>query len=356
MLARIISSAVIMLAVRPQNLCITAMTKLNTATRAAILRCLIEGNSILATSRITGAAKNTIVKLLEQAGEACAAFQSKTLRSLPCKVLQLDEIWSFVGCREKAKGTAMNQHPGDVWTWTSICAETKLIPAWRVGDRSSRTATDFCADLATRFSGEVQITSDGHAAYKMAVGSTFDLDRTHFAQLVKIYGKDDEGRDVVVRTERQPVFGTPNIELVSTSYVERSNLTIRMGNRRFTRLTNAFSKKLENHCHMLAVSFMHYNFCRKHTTIKSTPAVAAGVADHQWTLEEVVEMIDAHFTEKENAAFEAAFAGRKVMELGGVARLTPFRTSPKTFPPQPPVLPWYLDFENGVPPDDSSHN
>ena len=167
------------------------------------------------------------------------------------------------------------------------------------------------------------------------MGSTFDLDRTHFAQLVKIYGKDEQGRDVVVRTERQPVFGTPNIDLVSTSYVERANLTIRMGNRRFTRLTNAFSKKLENHCHMLAVTFMHYNFCRKHTTIKSTPAVAADIADHQWTLEEVIEMIDAHFTAKVNAAFETAF----------VAKFTPQRTKPKTYTPVAPKLPWYLDFD-----------
>lgn len=236
------------------------MQTLATSQRAAILRCLIEGNSILATSRITGAAKNTIVKLLVQAGEACAAYQSAKMVDLPCKVLQLDEIWSFVGCKEKAKASAVDQrHPGDVWTWTSICAETKLIPAWRVGDRTQRTAYDFCDDLSRRFKGEIQITSDGLSAYKFAIGATFNLDRTHFAQLVKIYGKDEDGRDVVVRIERQPVFGTPNIDLVSTSYVERSNLTIRMGNRRFTRATNAFSKKLENHGHMLAVTFMHYN-------------------------------------------------------------------------------------------------
>ena len=234
-----------------------------------------------------------------------------------------------------------------MWTWTSICAETKLIPAWRVGDRSSRTAHDFCADLATRFNGTVQITSDGHPAYKMAVGANFDLNRTHFAQLVKIYGKDAEGRDIVVRTERQPVFGTPNIDMVSTSYAERSNLTIRMGNRRFTRLTNAFSKKLENHCHMLAVTFMHYNFCRKHTTIKTAPAVSAGIADHVWTLEEVVEMIDAHFTAKVNAQFETAFA----------AKFTAPRNFPKTYTPVPPKIPWYLDFDGDGEPDGSNfHN
>jgi IS1 family transposase len=322
------------------------MQKLSTEKRAAILRCLIEGNSVLATARITGAAKNTILKFLAEAGEACTAFQSKAFMNLPCDVLQLDEVWSFVGCREKAKKNAKGQHPGDVWTWTSICADTKVIPAWRVGDRSSRTAYDFCADLSRRFSGTVQITSDGHPAYKMATCSTFDLKRTHFAQLIKIYGKDEEGKDVVIRTERVPVFGEPDMDLVSTSYVERSNLTVRMGNRRFTRLTNAFSKKLENHCHMLAVSFMHYNFCRKHTTLKTTPAVAANVADHQWTLEEVVEMIDAHFAAKLEAEFEAAFA----------SRFTPLRTTPKTYPPTPKdqiPLPWYLD-PNGEPPDELS--
>jgi IS1 family transposase len=314
------------------------MKALSTQKRAAILRCLIEGNSIAATTRITGAAKNTIVDFLARAGEACTVFQDKTLRNLSTRVIQLDEVWSFVGCKEKAKEKAIGNHPGDVWTWTCIDAESKLIAGWRVGDRSARTAMDFCADLAGRFAGELQITSDGHPAYRMAVGANFDLDRTHFAQLIKIYGKDENGMDIVTRVERTPVFGAPNIDLVSTSYVERSNLTVRMGNRRFTRLTNAFSKKLENHCHMLAVGFMHYNFCRKHTTLKETPAQAAGVADRQWTLEEVVEMIDAHFVEKLNAEFAAAFE----------ARYTPLRTMPKSYAPQAPKVPWYLQgFEDG---------
>lgn len=225
-----------------------------------------------------------------------------------------------------------------VWTWTSICADTKLIPAWRVGDRSARTAIDFCHDLSDRFSGTVQISSDGHPAYKMAIGHAFE--QVHYGQLVKIYGKDDEGRDIVIRAEKVPVFGTPDIDLVSTSYVERSNLTIRMGNRRFTRLTNAFSKKLENHVHMLAIQTMHYNFCRKHITIKGTPAVAAGVTDHQWTLEEVIEMIDAHFIAKVEAQFEEAFA---------VANFTAPRKFPKSYPPQTPKLPWYLDPEGETP-------
>lgn len=321
------------------------MNKLSTQTRAAVLRCLIEGNSILATSRITGAAKNTIVKFLVDAGEACSSYQNKHLRALPCRVLQLDEVWSFVGCKEKMKASALDPHPGDVWTWTAICAETKLIPAWRVGDRSSRTAMDFCHDLSRRFSGELQITSDGHPAYKMAVGMNFDLDRTHFAQLVKVYGKDEEGNEIVIRADKVPVFGTPDIDLVSTSYVERSNLTLRMSNRRFTRLTNAFSKKLENHCHMLAVSIMHYNFSRKHATLKTAPAVAAGVTDHVWTMAEIVEMIDAYVAARDRAAFDRAFA----------LKLTAQRNTPKTYTPTPKdqlPVPWYLDPENGVPPDD----
>jgi len=311
------------------------MTKLPTQKRAAVLRCLIEGNSILATSRITGAAKNTIVNFLAEAGEACGAYQDEKLTALPCRVLQLDEIWSFVGCKEKSKKKAIDQHPGDVWTWTAICAETKLIPSWRVGDRSHRTAFAFCHDLSKRFTETLQITSDGHPAYKWAIGGNFE--EVNFAQLIKIYGKDEDGKDVVIRTERQPIFGTPNIDLVSTSYVERSNLSLRMGNRRFTRLTNAFSKKLENHCHMLALSFMHYNFCRKHTTVKTAPAVAAGVTDHIWTLDEVVEMIDAYFARKLEAEFERAFD----------MKVTPLRTTPKTYAPQAPRLPWYLDPESG---------
>ena len=185
------------------------MKKLPLETRAAILHCLIEGNSVLSTARITGTDKKTVLRLLVEAGVACAAYQQKHLRNLPCKVIQLDELWSFVGCREKNKAGAINQHPGDVWTWTSICAETKLCPAWRIGDRSARTAMDFCADLASRFSGELQITSDGHPAYKMAVAGNFDMEQTHFAQLVKIYGTDAEGHEVVIRTDRQRVFGQP---------------------------------------------------------------------------------------------------------------------------------------------------
>jgi len=307
------------------------MKKLPTDKRAIVLRCLIEGNSILSTARITGAAKNTIIKILEESGEACSAWLHEKMVDLPCKTLQLDEIWSFVGCKEKAKKQAIGQHPGDVWTWTALCADTKLIPSWRVGDRSGSTAYQFCADLSNRFSGTIQITTDGFQAYRWAIGANFP--KVDYAQLVKIYGQDERGQDVVTGIRKEPVFGTPDIDLVSTSYVERSNLTLRMTNRRFTRLTNGFSKKLENHCHMLAVHFMNYNYCRKHSTIKTTPAQAAGVADHQWTLEEIAEMADAFHAERERQAFEAAFE----------AKFSRPRTVPKTFPPQTPKIPWYLN-------------
>lgn len=315
------------------------MLKLSTEKRASVLRCLIEGNSILSTSRITGAAKNTIVGILEETGEACSDYQDKHLVNLPCKVLQLDEIWSFVGCKEGNKKAAIGQHPGDVWTWTALCADTKLIPSWRVGDRSGGTAFAFCADLSKRFSGQVQITTDGHGAYRWAIGANFsDAD---YAQLIKIYGKDEKGFDVVVGCRKEPVFGTPDIDLVSTSYVERSNLTIRMGNRRFTRLTNGFSKKLENHCHMLAIQMMNYNFCMKHGTIKTAPAHEAGVTTHRWTINEVVEMTDEFTARRERDAFEKAFA----------AKFSAPRTTPKSYTPVPPKTPWYLDVNSGGKPD-----
>lgn len=312
------------------------MEKLSTDKRSQVLRCLIEGSSIRSTERITGVAKSTILRYLAEAGEACSAFLDEKMQGLPCDTLQLDEVWSFVGCHEKNKEGAVNEHPGDVWTWTAICADTKIIPSFRVGDRSADTAFDFCRDLSGRFSGHLQITSDGLQSYRFGIGHNFpDAD---FAQLVKIYGRDDQGNEIVTGIKRQVIQGSPNPDKISTSYVERSNLTIRMTNRRFTRKTNAFSKKLEAHCHMLAVCLVSYNFCRKHQTLKTTPAVAAEIADHIYSMEEIVEIISKFQERKEEANFEAAFSNLKF-------------TAPRKGPIQPAekLLPWYLDPESGGP-------
>ena len=312
------------------------MEKLTTEKRAAILRCLIEGSSVASTTRITGTCKEAILKLLADAGEACSEYQSEKMVNLPCKLLQMDELHSFVGCHEKNKAGAVNEHPGDVWTWTSLCADTKIIPSWRVGDRSARTAYDYCADLCTRFSGRLQITTDGAAPYKWAILDCFGA--VDYAMLVKIYGKDEAGNDAVIGISKRTIKGQPDADKISTSYIERSNLTVRMSNRRYTRRTNAFSKKLENHCHMLAVTFMSYNFCRKHLTLGTAPAVEAGVSDKIMRMEEVVEIIDGYCQRKTNAAFEAAFA----------ARMTAPRTGPTTHEPVK-LTPWYLDARSGGP-------
>ncbi|MCW0220791.1 MAG: IS1 family transposase [Prosthecobacter sp.] len=312
------------------------MEKLTTEKRASILRCLVEGNSVASTTRMTGAAKNSILKLVVQAGQACEDYQDKHMMNLPCKVIELDEIWSFVGCKEKAKASAKQKHEGDVWTWTSLCADTKLIPCWHVGERSLAVAIEFCYDLAKRMPNQVQITTDGLASYEFAVGTSFgDVD---FAQLVKIYAKGEDGFERCVGSRKVVRQGSPDMSRVSTSYVERSNLTMRMQNRRFTRLTNGFSKKLENHCHMMAISFMSYNYCRKHQSLKETPVQAAELDKHRWTMEEVVEMTDAYQQAQQTRAFEEAFL-----------KLTRASTTPKTHEPVEPLTPWYLDPESGGP-------
>jgi IS1 family transposase len=260
----------------------------------------------------------------------------KKMVGLSCKVIQMGEIHSFVGCKEKNKANAVGDPFGDVWTWTSICADTKIMPSWRVGDRSLNTAYDLCDDLSRRFTGKLQITTDGAAPYRQAVLDCFP--GADFAQLIKIYGTDAEGKEVCTGARKVTVRGNPNADKISTSYIERSNLTIRMQNRRFTRRTNGYSKKIENHCHMLAVTFTHYNFCRKHQTLGKTPAVAAGIASSTMTMEQIVEMIDAYHAAKLDAQFEAAFA----------AKFTQPRTEPKTHEPVK-LTPWYLDPNSGGP-------
>ena len=278
------------------------MNRLTTEKRARILRCLVEGNSIRATVRITGAAKNTVVKLLCDIGEACEEYQYNTLRNLSCKRIQVDEIWSF--CYAKDKNVPEDKRGrlgyGDVWTWVAICADTKLVPCWTVGGRDSETAREFLYDLSGRLTNRVQLTSDGLKAYRESVPDIFG-DKVDFAQLHKVYGtprritpRGDGHRfapAVVLSCHGRKVIGKPDWRHVSTSYVERQNLTMRMGMRRFTRLTNAFSKKLENLENALALHFMYYNFCRIHKTLRVTPAIEAGVSDHVWELDEVVGLL-----------------------------------------------------------------
>ncbi len=277
------------------------MNRLDIAKRAQIIGCLVEGNSIRATCRITGAAKNTVVKLLADVGKACASYQDKTLRDLPCKNIQCDEIWSFCYAKEKNVPAELKGvfGYGDVWTWVAIDADTKLVPAWFVANRSPEAAMIFMEDLANRLRNRVQLTTDGHRAYLNAVDNAF-AGNIDYAMLVKVYGNQNDTKDTAARKyspaecteiKKTKINGNPDINLVSTSYVERQNLTMRMSMRRFTRLTNAFSKKIDNLEAAVALHFMYYNFCRIHKTLRVTPAMEAGISDHVWSLEEIITLI-----------------------------------------------------------------
>jgi IS1 family transposase len=274
------------------------MNKLPLEKRAQIIGMMVEGVSIRAISRMTGASKNTVVKLMIEAGQACSEYQDKALRNLTCKRLQLDEIWSFVAMKQKNIPQERRGEfgIGDVWTWTAIDADTKLIASWFVGDRSGEAAKEFVGDLSFRLSKRVQITTDGHKAYLQAIDDAFGVD-VDYAMLEKIYAAPTEGPHrysppVCVGAKRRKVMGKPDKAHISTSYAERQNLSMRMGLRRFTRLTNAFSKKVENHVHALAIYFMHYNFVRIHQTLRVTPAMAAGVTDKLWELIDIVRIVD----------------------------------------------------------------
>ena len=268
--------------------------------RAQILSLLCEGMGINAATRITGVSKNTVLKLLANAGEACAKYQDETMRDLKCKRVECDEIWSFVGMKQKNVPEALKYTFGfgDVYTWTAIDAETKLIPCWHVGTRDAESAYEFIHDLAARLTNRVQLTTDGHKAYIEAVENAFGHD-VDFAQLIKMYGNAGQSKEDARRyspaectgIEKRRVTGNPNTKDISTSYVERQNLTMRMHMRRFTRLTNAFSKKLENHMHAISLYFMFYNFCKIHKTLRVTPAMAAGITNRVWDIIDVVKLI-----------------------------------------------------------------
>ena len=273
------------------------MNKLPTAKRAEILGLMVEGVSIRAITRITGVSKNTVVKLLEDAGKAFSDYQDRLLRGLTCKRVQVDEIWAFVYAKAKnvESAKAAPEGAGDCWTWLAIDADTKLIPSFYVGSRDAGAAQSFIGDLALRLTNRVQLTSDGHKPYLQAVEQSFGAD-VDFAQLVKIYGDAPaEGRyspGVCIGADKRHVEGNPDPQHISTSYSERANLTLRMGARRFTRLTNAFSKKVENHAHSVAIHTMHYNFVRIHQTLRCTPAMEAGVTTTLWELGDMVKVLE----------------------------------------------------------------
>jgi IS1 family transposase len=272
------------------------MNKLSTEERIRIVGALVEGNSIRAISRMTGVSRNTIDKLLVDLGGACSSYQHRVFRNLRCNRIQCDEIWSFCGAKEKnttpetkAKGW------GDVWTWVAMDADTKLVPCWFVGTRDAGAAYHFMHDLAGRLAHRVQLTTDGHKPYLAAVEDAFG-DGVDYAQLVKIYG---EGPKTEARyspaqcmgTRVAVVSGKPQSAHVSTSFIERQNLTMRMSMRRFTRLTNGFSKKVQNHEHALAIHYLFYNFARIHQTLRVSPAMEAGVSDHLWEMSEIVALL-----------------------------------------------------------------
>lgn len=277
------------------------MNKLPIAKRVQILSMLVEGSSMRAISRVVGVSINTVTKLLVEAGEACAAYHDEAVRDVNTRRVQCDEFWSF--CYAKARNvptaTAAPDGAGDVWTWTALDSDSKMILAYEVGDRSAQTAIEFMDDLRARLANRVQLTTDGHKAYLEAVEGAFGGD-VDFAQLVKLYGEAPErgperkySPSVCKGARKQVIEGNPHKADISTSHVERQNLTMRMGMRRFTRLTNAFSKKLENHIHMLSLYFVHYNFCRVHKTLRMSPAMAAGVSKTLHDVEWIVSLIDA---------------------------------------------------------------
>lgn len=276
-----------------------AMNKLDAKTRAQILHMLVEGNSMRSISRMTGVSINTVTKLLEDAGRVCLMHHSSAVRRVKSKRVQCDEIWSFNYAKEKnvKAAKAAPEVAGDVWTWTAIDADSKLIISFLVGDRDARAAGAFMQDVANRLATRVQLTTDGHGAYLQAVEGAFGAD-VDYAMLVKIYGASPESAKgryspaECIGAEKKPITGRPAMADISTSYVERHNLSIRMGNRRFTRLTNAFSKKIDNHIYMLALYFCFYNFCRIHKTLRVTPAMEAGIDNTVRDLDWIVGMID----------------------------------------------------------------
>jgi IS1 family transposase len=275
------------------------MNRLSTKKRVQVVAALVEGSSINSIVRMTGVAKHTILKLVEDMGCACAAYHHRHVRGLKARRIQCDEIWQFVGAKQKnATPEQKAAGWGDAWTWVALDADTKLCISYLIGGRDTGWATDFTFDIRERVVGRPQITTDAHKPYLAAIEMAFGGD-VHYAQMHKIYGASGDSPEAryspakCIGCDMKTVIGSPDYEYVSTSYVERQNLTMRMSMRRFTRLTNGFSKKIENHGHAVALHFMHYNFCRVHKTLRVTPAMEAGLASEVWTLEDLVNRLIA---------------------------------------------------------------
>jgi IS1 family transposase len=273
------------------------MNRLATDKRISVISALVEGTSVNATCRMTGVAKHTVLKLLRDLGCASASYHDKAVRNIRVRRIQCDEIWAFVYAKQKnVTLEQMRQGAGDVWTWTAIDADTKLIVSYMLGDRGASTAQSFMRDVAGRVANRFQLTTDGHRVYADAVESAFGAD-IDYAMLVKIYGASNDNPEsryspaTCIGCRTGVLNGDPDPQHISTSFVERQNLSMRMGMRRFTRLTNGFSKKIENHGHMVALYFMHYNFCRIHKTLRVTPAMEAGIANHAWSVEELLKLL-----------------------------------------------------------------
>lgn len=273
------------------------MNQLSTSKRAQIIAALVEGNSINATCRMLGVGKHTVLRLLEDAGCACAAYHDAMVRGVRANRVQCDEIWAFVYGKDKNLTIEqVNAGAGSVWTWTAIDADSKLIITYMLGDRGAGTAMAFMQDMASRLSNRIQLTTDGHRVYADAVEAAFGSE-IDYAMLVKLYGASNDNPEsryspaTCIGCRTGVLSGDPDPKYISTSYVERQNLSMRMGMRRFTRLTNGFSKKFENHGHQVALYFFHYNFCRVHKSLRVTPAMEAGLTDHVWTLQELVALL-----------------------------------------------------------------